>query len=233
MRVRSGNHSKRSAPPRALPWLIISAGALLVAVAFGMKWSAELEQRQLLDRYAAQSAQPSPTPGRIAALPGELRNPDGEEAGDPAAPQTSAPAQTEGQERAADAIAPIAVLSIPKIDLTVAVGEGVDDHTLKYAVGHFTQTALPGETGNFCLIGHRNYTFGQFFNRLDELAAGDRVSVERDGETYTYVITESFVVEPSDTWVLDPSDAAEITLITCTPIRVATHRLIVKGVLER
>ncbi|MEL7608721.1 MAG: class D sortase [Bacillota bacterium] len=227
MRNRPKKNRSRGAQGRALPWLLIAAGGLLLAVAFGMKWSARLEQEKLLARYAAQHTTGFETP----SLPDAIVNPDDDAALSP--PEADAPAQSAAPEGTADAITPIAVLSIPKIDLTVAVGEGVDDHTLKYTVGHFPNTALAGEKGNFCLIGHRNYTFGEFFNRLDELEAGDRVTVDRDGAIYTYVITESFVVEPTDTWVLNPTEDAEITLITCTPIRIATHRLIVKGVLEQ
>lgn len=224
MRSRSKNIRSGSALPRALPWLLISAGMLVILVAVGMKWSAQLEQEELLELYAAQH-----TPNAQSVfLPDEIPNPEAAEI----TTDSTAPAQSAPEEQPDDSITPIAVLLIPKIDLTVAVGEGVDDHTLKYTVGHFPDTALAGETGNFCLIGHRNYTFGEFFNRLDELEAGDRVTVERDGATYTYVITESFVVEPADTWVIEPTEDAQITLITCTPVRVATHRLIVKGVLE-
>lgn len=68
-------------------------------------------------------------------------------------------------------------------------------------------------------------------NRLDEIEVGDDIYVERADHTYRYVVTEKFVVEPADTRVLDATSDAQIILITCTPIRVATHRLIVKGVL--
>ena len=54
----------------------------------------------------------------------------------------------------------------------------------------------------------------------------------RAGTAYTYIVTETFVVEPDDTSVLDPGDDTTVTLITCTPIRVATHRLIVRAVLQ-
>ncbi|MPN33520.1 hypothetical protein SDC9_181008 [bioreactor metagenome] len=104
---------------------------------------------------------------------------------------------------------------------------------LRYAVGHFPTTAQAGEAGNFCLAGHRSYAYGAFFNRLDQLRAGDALIVERNGETFTYSVSEILVVEPDDTWVLNPTEDAQITLVTCTPIRVGTQRLIVKGVLQQ
>ncbi|MEA4969183.1 MAG: class D sortase [Candidatus Pelethousia sp.] len=114
----------------------------------------------------------------------------------------------------------------------MVVAEGTNDSVLRYAVGHFKDTAMPGEAGNFALSGHRSYAFGQFFNRLGELEAGDSLIVERDDKIYTYKVSEILVVEPEDVWVLDKTEDAQITLVTCTPIRVATHRLIIKGVME-
>ncbi len=123
----------------------------------------------------------------------------------------------------------IGIISIPKIELNVALSEGIDGETLKYAVGHFTGTPMPGDKGNFCVAGHRSYTYNQYFNRLDELSMGDKIIVTTiDGE-FEYEVYESRVVKPEEISVLDNTKDAEITLVTCTPIRVATHRLIVKG----
>jgi sortase A len=125
----------------------------------------------------------------------------------------------------------IGILSIPKIDLSVGIGEGVDKETLKYSVGHFEETAMPGKTGNLCIIGHRSYAYGEFFNRLDEIKKDDYIFVESYGKTFKYKVTGSTVVTPDEVSVLDQTKDSEITLITCTPIRIATHRLIVKGIL--
>lgn len=125
----------------------------------------------------------------------------------------------------------LGILMIPKIDLKVAIEQGVDNETLKYSVGHFKETALPGEKGNFCLIGHRSYTYGQFFNRLDEINKDDEIMVNSNGKEYKYKVTDINVVEPEEISVLNPTDDSEITLITCTPIRVGSHRLIIKGIL--
>lgn len=126
----------------------------------------------------------------------------------------------------------IGILEIPKINVNVAILEGTDDRALKYTVGYYPQTAKPGENGNMVLLGHRNYVYGRFFNKLDKLEEGDMVIVKRNKYTYTYKVTESFVVEPKDTWVLNSTSEPQITMITCTPIGTYTHRLIVKGILE-
>lgn len=126
----------------------------------------------------------------------------------------------------------LGIIYIPKIDLTAAIGKDVSMSTLKYAVGHFEGTALPGEKGNCCIAGHRSYTYSQFFNRLDEVVAGDEISIKTTKGTFKYVVYDKFVVEPSQVEVLNPAKDATLTLVTCTPIRVATHRLIVKARLQ-
>jgi len=126
----------------------------------------------------------------------------------------------------------IGIITIPKIDVKAAIGEGVDADTLKYAVGHFTGTSLPEEKGNFCIAGHRSYTYGEFFNRLDELEIGDEIIVQTTTAQYKYNVYEKKVVEPNEISVLNNTNSSTITLVTCTPIRVATHRLIVKGKLK-
>lgn len=126
----------------------------------------------------------------------------------------------------------IGILTIDKIDLKVAVNEGTDDKTLKYSVGHFKDTAMPGEKGNFSVAGHRNYTFGEYFNRLDELENGDEITIETINGTYKYIVYNKEVVLPEQVEVLNPTKDSTMTLITCTPIRKATHRLIINAKLS-
>lgn len=123
----------------------------------------------------------------------------------------------------------LGIMEIDKIDLSVTIAEGTDNKSITLSVGHFPDTAMAGEKGNFSVVGHRSYRYGAYFNRLDELEAGDIIKVKTVAGEFEYVVDESFVVEPTELWVLDPTDTATITLVTCTPIRTATHRLIVKG----
>lgn len=124
------------------------------------------------------------------------------------------------------------IIEIPKLGVKAAILEGTDDRALKYTVGHYPQTANPGEKGNCVLLGHRNYVYGHFFRRIDELEAGDQVIIKKDTDTYTYIVTESFVVSPEEVWVLDTSEDAILTMITCTPMITYTDRLIVRGVIS-
>lgn len=127
----------------------------------------------------------------------------------------------------------IGIMTIPKISLKIALSEGTTDEVLKYAVGHFKDTAMPGEIGNSSFAGHRNYTYNEFFNRLDEVKIGDDIIVRTKKGEFKYKVYEKKVVLPTEVSVLDATKDATITLITCTPIRVATHRLIIKGRLEK
>ncbi len=211
---------------KTIALLLITAGALLIVCVLAAGQVVKRQQKDLLDSYeAAMAALPAQTPAlngeEGAAVPVDILPGDLAEASD-----------GEAASGGASSLQPICLLRIPKIDLDVVVAEGTSDSVLRYAVGHFKDTAMPGEVGNFALSGHRSYAFGQFFNRLDELEAGDSLIVERDDKSYTYKVSEIMVVEPEDVWVLDKTEDAQITLVTCTPIRVATHRLIVKGVLE-
>jgi len=122
------------------------------------------------------------------------------------------------------------IIEIPNIKVSAAILEGTDDKALKYSVGHYPETAQPGEVGNCVLLGHRNYLYGHFFRRLDELEKGDEIIIKKDENTYTYIVSESFVVSPENVWVLDQTSDSIITMITCTPIGTYTDRLIVRGV---
>ncbi len=209
-------------------WTLIILGSFIMVTALGLKLYTYWQQNALIYEYEHHTA----------TLPQPTNTQKPEPSSEPALPSpTSIPTVIENPDEG-KTIFPskkpeaTAILSIPKIKVKVAVSEGTKKEILKYAAGHFTGTANPGESGNYALIAHRSYTYGQFFNRLDELKPGDEVYVTSGSNNFTYVITETFVVEPQDIWVLAPTKDAVITLITCTPIRIATHRLIVRGVLK-
>lgn len=119
------------------------------------------------------------------------------------------------------------ILRIPKIDSENPVREGVSRSILSDSLGHEEETALAGEKGNCVIAGHRNYNFGKFFNRLDEVQEGDLIYVDTATETYTYMVSQIKVVDPEDVSVLAQQDKEQLTLYTCTPIYIATHRLVI------
>jgi sortase A len=217
---------------KIIPWILIISGLVLICSALYQRIETRWQQNQLVKQYerysqdiqngSAELSEPK-TGKTVASDSGsavklqKLQNPDEQD-------------NKDNEARELPAI--IGILQIPKIGLKVAIGEGSGSNAMRYTVGHFPDTAKPGDTGNFALIGHRSYRYGQFFNRLDELSEGDLIKVKKGKQTFTYSITETMVVNPEDVWVLDATSDATITLVTCTPIRVATHRLIVKGILE-
>lgn len=121
-------------------------------------------------------------------------------------------------------------LRIPKLKIDAMVVGDVTDAALAQGPGHFPTTALPGQVGNCTILAHRN-VWGNWFSRLDELNAGDKVIVETPSQKFVYLVTEHRVVDPNDVGVIEPhGKKRELTLITCT--LPATHRLIVESVLD-
>jgi sortase A len=195
--------------------ILIVVGLAIIGSAFYMRYSAENKQKQMMQAFQRS----------LLDLGSDESNAFPE-----ARPQEATPAPS--QKASSINVKPIAIMVIPKLNLEVAVAEGTDNQTLKYAVGHFKDTARPGEKGNFAVAGHRSYTYNEYFNRLDELVSGDEIIVKTKEKEFTYVVYDKQVVEPHEVSVLNPTKDATITLVTCTPIRVATHRLIIKGRLK-
>ncbi|EEP72610.1 sortase [Micromonospora sp. ATCC 39149] len=133
---------------------------------------------------------------------------------------------------------PIAGLYIPKLDKSWVVVEGVTQQDIRYAPGHYPDSAMPGEVGNFSVAGHRNRAT---FWRLDELNPGDAIVVEDKTEWYVYKVYQSRIVKPNQVEVVAPvpmEPGAEptkkvLTLTTCNPKFDNYQRLIVHAELER
>ena len=136
------------------------------------------------------------------------------------------------KEEQKEALAPIegeilCILRIPGIESESPVREGVSQGVLADSLGHEPDTAAVGEVGNCVIAGHRNYSFGKYFNRLDEVNIGDSIYIDTLDGTLSYEVTGIKVVEPSDISVLDQTDEEILTLYTCTPIYIGTHRLVI------
>ena len=149
-------------------------------------------------------------------------------------PETAEPEQTstEVSQPAPLEINGIGILSIDKIDLRLPVSDGVSEAQLKISPGHVPETAAIGAIGNAVIAGHRSYTYGHDFNRLGEMAIGDIIGYQsKDGTIMRFEVFEIQEIEPDDqSAFIQPEDESIITLYTCTPIRTATHRLLVKAV---
>lgn len=120
----------------------------------------------------------------------------------------------------------IAVLDIPAYGIRGQIVEGTDDETLKNYIGKFEGSAEPGQIGNFSLAAHNNI-YTELFRNLHKVQVGDKIIIVTKTHEYTYQVTSTTVVDPSQTEVLDWSNKREITCITCTS--GATKRVVVKG----
>jgi sortase A len=124
---------------------------------------------------------------------------------------------------------PLAILRIPRIRLEVAVLEGTDDVTLNRAVGHIEETAVPGDDGNVGIAGHRD----GFFRGLMNVVPGDAIELGTLHGTENYRIERTWIVNPDDISVLDPTRERSLTLVTCYPfyfVGPAPQRYIVRAV---
>ena len=120
-------------------------------------------------------------------------------------------------------------IEIPRLGVSAVIRAGTDARTLRLAVGHVPGTALPGEDGNIGLAGHRD----TFFRRLKDIEPDDEIRVVTPQGTHVFRVERTNVVEPRDTWVLNPTDEAILTLVTCYPftyVGSAPQRFIVRAV---
>lgn len=130
---------------------------------------------------------------------------------------------------------PAVRIVIPKIGVDAPVTETAPTNGIwqvaDWAVGHLSVTPNPGAPGNDALSAHDDVK-GEIFKRLGELGPGDVIQLYTRHAMYRYVVTGQVTVDPSDVAVLNPTKAATVTLISCTPYWVDTQRLVVQGVLK-
>lgn len=118
-------------------------------------------------------------------------------------------------------------LSIPNLDIETSIVQGTDWEALKLGVGQLLNNVNPGDPeGNLVLSGH-NDIYSEIFRYIDQLEVGDEFFVRTQTQIYTYRVTGSDIVDPSDISVLLPRGGAVATLISCYPYRVNDKRYIV------
>ena len=123
-------------------------------------------------------------------------------------------------------------ISIPAIGLEHTVYEGVWLTVLDHGPGHWPGSAMPGQRGNSVFPGHR-VTHSHPFRDLDLIAPGDEITFLTTDGAFTYEVTGTQIVLPTDIWVIDPTPTATVTLIACHPKGSARERIVVKGDLVR
>jgi len=187
---------------------------------------------QLQDAFLAETEEPESRADEAAVGDG-ARADGGQEGADGEADASAGDVAASGSKSGVSNQKVLGIIQIKKIKVKAPIVEGVKSYNLASAVGHIPGTAALGEPGNSALAGHRSYTFGKFFNRLDEIEIDDEIIITTKKEDLKYKVSKIHIVTPDDVSVLKGSkDESVITLITCTPIYVATHRLIVVATLE-
>jgi sortase A len=125
----------------------------------------------------------------------------------------------------------LGVLKIDKIKLSIPVLEGCTRDVLRVGAGTLDGASKIGEIGgNTGISAHRSYTYGKQFNRLNELEEGDTFNITTQQAVYHYEVFNIQIVEPTDVSLLKKNrEESVVSLITCHPIYIASHRLIVQG----
>jgi sortase A len=220
--------------------LVIELG--LVAGLIFVLFSLQMTVREVNEESSqAQQTQlptlpvPTPTPLiQVVILPGGHTPPD--------SPGGPAPAEIPAHLRdLVEAITPLPMptpgpeqairIQIPIIDVDAPVVEGDDWEPLKQGAGHHIGSANPGESGN-CIISAHNDIFGEIFRDLPDLDLGDEIFVHTASQIYRYVVTQKRLIEPTDVSVMYPTSSPVLTLISCYPYGIDTHRIVVTAELK-
>jgi len=138
------------------------------------------------------------------------------------------PTRTESVGLSDSRRSPLGRIEISTIGLSAMILEGIDERTLRRAVGHIPGTPLPGQPGNVALAGHRD----TFFRALRKIHEDDEITLETLTGLYRYRVDSAMVVDPGDTRVLGKSDDAILTLVTCYPfsfVGPAPKRFVVRA----
>lgn len=126
----------------------------------------------------------------------------------------------------------IGYIEIPVIDVSLPIYHGTAEAVLKRGVGHMDMTAFPigGQGNHSVLTGHTGLPSAKLFTDLHLLETGDKFYIRVLNETLAYEVDQILVVTPENTESLRPEKGEDlVTLITCTPYGVNSHRLLVRG----
>jgi len=134
------------------------------------------------------------------------------------------PVPTQGPEQAVR-------IQIPEIRIDAPIVQGDGWEQLKKGVGQHVGTVNPGEDGNLVLSAH-NDIFGEIFRDLDQLKPGDQIIIFTSQRSYSYVVIDTQVVEPTAVEVMGPTSKPTVTLISCYPYLVDNQRIVVSARLQ-
>jgi sortase A len=223
---------------RKLYYVLIVLGILIMLYPKGNEWYQDYKQNALMEQLkesesnsdSATAQAPEVQYEHLNDILNEQANSVDEE--EPLSVPQTTPESTTKPEKAVKVeqpkVNPIAIINIKKINLSLPILPGATKENMKYAAVYMTETSPIGEIGNTAIAAHRARTKGRLFNRLNELAVGDEITIIKNKQKYIYTVYEVLVVEPTDVSVLNRNKKDRVlTLITCDPLKNPTHRLII------
>lgn len=122
-------------------------------------------------------------------------------------------------------------IQIPAIGVDAPIVQGDNWEQLKKGVGQHLGTGTPGELGNVVLSAHNDFA-GEIFRHLDDLVPGDPIILMTAAQQFTYIVTNSLIVDPLQVEVMAPTPTATVTLISCYPYLIDTKRIVIIGLLQ-
>lgn len=126
----------------------------------------------------------------------------------------------------------IGYLTIPVIDVNLPIYYGTSDEVLAKGVGYIEETSFPlgGESTHCVLTGHRGLPSAELFTNMDKVSEGDLFYLHILDEVLAYEVDQIKVVDPDNTDDLQIVEGEDyVTLVTCTPYSINSHRLLVRG----
>lgn len=208
---------------------ILAIGGLLFVLFNGVNLIRELNQEVV---SALEQPTLTPTPLIVAIVLPSGHTP-------PTSPGGAQPNEAEIPEHLRPLVQSLANIAVPTpgpqqairiqipalgVDAPIVQGDGWEQ--LKKGVGQHVGTANPGENGNVVLSAH-NDIFGEIFRDLDRLKPGDEIIIYTNQQPFTFLVTTTRVVEPTQVEVMDSTTQPTVTLISCYPYMVDDQRIVV------
>ena len=222
-----------------IPSLLALAGMLLFLYPSISAWIVQYNQSQIIAQYEDSVSRADPSAAEQLAL--AHRYNDALSSGAVLQANSNVPTGdgTSGDASldynailTADGSGLMGRLKVPAADIDLPIYHGTSDDTLLKGLGHLEGTSLPvgGQGQRTVITGHRGLAEARMFTDLDKVEPGDTFTFEVFGEVLTYSVIDKKVVEPEETEALRAEPGRDLaTLVTCTPLGINTHRILITG----
>lgn len=229
-----------------MPWvtaaigLVMLIGVMLILYPSTASWFAQYNQSRIIEAASARTVEGPPTRlqqelsraheyNEALAVGASIVSPDSNV---PTSDGAKATGFDYGELLLATPDGVMGRLRIPSIQVELPIYHGTTDDVLIKGVGHLEGTSLPvgGPSQHSVLTAHRGLPSAELFNNLHKMEIGQIFTIEVFGETLTYQAIETQTILPHETQSLLPEEGADlVTLVTCTPLGINSHRYLVTG----